>query len=978
MKFFKILVFSFLFWTISIAQNFTGGYNFYIPSFDSTTQEFLPTFPKANINNFVTINQDGNFSVNGERIKFWGVNFVADGAFINKEITPGVAARLNKLGFNLVRFHHLDNNWSSGSLFYGMPNTRTFNPLKLDQLFYTIYKLKENGIYSNINLNVSRVFKVSDGIAYADSLPEMGKFVTLFDRKLIELQKEYAYKLLTTINPYTGLPLSNDPAMAMVEILNENSVFRAWRDGMLTTKNKGGVLSYYHTKMLDSLWNDFLFQKYQTSQNLANSWNTGIIPAGYNMIKDGGFENVPINTYWTLEQHNGASGTITKDVINPFAGFLSAKVIINNATGTYWHLQFRQTSISTKKDSVYQIKFAARADVNRSIFVSISLQEDPYTYLGGKEFQLTNNWQEFTFTYVGSMDAVNKTKLAFQFSQTGTYWFDNVSFTTAPINGLLPGESLELKNISRNNYYDLKAFSINRVKDNSEFYINLTNSFFDEMINYLKNSLHIKVPIVATNWNIGFQDLISQSKGDYIDNHAYWDHPQFPNVAWSSTDWLINNTSMTKEFDNSTIPGLFAATKIKGKPYTVSEYNHPFPNRYQAEAPLFLAAYSSLHDIDGTMYFEYNSTYDYTIDKIEGFFSIRANPLFLALNPSVAYLFRNSLISPANNSYNIELNKDDILKIPLIDNGNWSGYTFFDKKLAFVSKTVVESFDAQTTTNFLNFPIFNQNILTSDNNQISLNKNGLLSIFAPKFIGITGFLNQFSNLSNDLFKLNSCNEFGTISLLSLSNDSLINSNKLLLTAVSKVQNNGMIWNSNNTSINNNWGNSPTSLLPLQFNFDLKLNADSIIIYPLNNIGQYNQQINIKQYPNVNGYFNINIDQTFYKTPWYGIKVFPKNLTQVEQDISLVSYNLFNNYPNPFNLSTNISFSIPQKSFVKLIIFDILGNKVKTLIDKEVDKGYYTINWNGTNDNNNILSTGIYLIRLETSQFTKTIKSVLLK
>lgn len=70
------------------AQNFLNGFNFNLPWNDSTSQKFLPQFPAVPItaNNFNTIDTDGNFSISigGRKIKFWGVNSVADGAFPDK------------------------------------------------------------------------------------------------------------------------------------------------------------------------------------------------------------------------------------------------------------------------------------------------------------------------------------------------------------------------------------------------------------------------------------------------------------------------------------------------------------------------------------------------------------------------------------------------------------------------------------------------------------------------------------------------------------------------------------------------------------------------------------------------------------------------------------------------------------------------------------------------------------------------------
>jgi ligand-binding sensor domain-containing protein len=83
--------------------------------------------------------------------------------------------------------------------------------------------------------------------------------------------------------------------------------------------------------------------------------------------------------------------------------------------------------------------------------------------------------------------------------------------------------------------------------------------------------------------------------------------------------------------------------------------------------------------------------------------------------------------------------------------------------------------------------------------------------------------------------------------------------------------------------------------------------------------------------------------------------------------------LYQNYPNPFNPSTTIEFDIPEKTNVKLIVYDILGREVETLIDKELEPGKYKINFTATN-----LPSGVYFYTLKTSKFTKTNKMLLIK
>jgi len=88
--------------------------------------------------------------------------------------------------------------------------------------------------------------------------------------------------------------------------------------------------------------------------------------------------------------------------------------------------------------------------------------------------------------------------------------------------------------------------------------------------------------------------------------------------------------------------------------------------------------------------------------------------------------------------------------------------------------------------------------------------------------------------------------------------------------------------------------------------------------------------------------------------------------------------LFQNYPNPFNPVTQIRFHIAKTTNVKLEIFNLLGQKVKTLIDKKMTTGERSIFWNGRNDAGIKLGSGIYFYRLKVGEYLKTKKMTLLK
>jgi chitinase len=90
------------------------------------------------------------------------------------------------------------------------------------------------------------------------------------------------------------------------------------------------------------------------------------------------------------------------------------------------------------------------------------------------------------------------------------------------------------------------------------------------------------------------------------------------------------------------------------------------------------------------------------------------------------------------------------------------------------------------------------------------------------------------------------------------------------------------------------------------------------------------------------------------------------------------YKLYDNYPNPFNPSTTIKFEIKESGFVNLSIYDVLGNKVKTLINEEKQSGIYEVVFLAKDENDLPLSSGIYFYRIETEKFSAAKKLMLIK
>ena len=88
--------------------------------------------------------------------------------------------------------------------------------------------------------------------------------------------------------------------------------------------------------------------------------------------------------------------------------------------------------------------------------------------------------------------------------------------------------------------------------------------------------------------------------------------------------------------------------------------------------------------------------------------------------------------------------------------------------------------------------------------------------------------------------------------------------------------------------------------------------------------------------------------------------------------------LFQNHPNPFDMGTYIQYSLPEKKRVKLVIYDILGQRAKTLLDKEENPGEHIIYWDGKDNRSKRLPSGIYFYRIEAGNFRETKKLLILK
>jgi len=157
----------------------------------------------------------------GEAARFWGVNAGPDVVRLDRRSIRSLARRLAKAGVNIVRFH--------GPIFdQAADNPATVDAKLLDQLHYFVAAMKEEGIYVKLSFYFPLWFSVKDGygIAGYEEREDAKAFaILMFNPRMREIYESWARALLRSPNPYTGAALAEEPAVAIIEIVNEDSYF---------------------------------------------------------------------------------------------------------------------------------------------------------------------------------------------------------------------------------------------------------------------------------------------------------------------------------------------------------------------------------------------------------------------------------------------------------------------------------------------------------------------------------------------------------------------------------------------------------------------------------------------------------------------------------------------------------------------------------------------------------------------------------
>ena len=176
----------------------------------------------------VIINDNGHFSFErapGKRQKFFGINICFDVNFMDKKEADKLVNQLARHGYNSVRMHHFDREIIAEDA----KDSLTFDKEKIDRMNYLFAELKERGFYICIDLYSSRRLREGDNIPECPNSKKYElKFLVPLNKNAMNNWKQYARKLLSTKNPYTGLSWAEDPALYGLNLINEAPLMLEW------------------------------------------------------------------------------------------------------------------------------------------------------------------------------------------------------------------------------------------------------------------------------------------------------------------------------------------------------------------------------------------------------------------------------------------------------------------------------------------------------------------------------------------------------------------------------------------------------------------------------------------------------------------------------------------------------------------------------------------------------------------------------
>ncbi|GAB2888489.1 hypothetical protein GCM10027046_16130 [Uliginosibacterium flavum] len=768
--------------------------------------------------------EDGHLFAGTERLRLLGGNIVFGSVAPDHATADKLAARMARFGINVVRFHHMDSRPAPDGLL--QKDMRTLDPAMLELLDYFIAALKREGIYSDLNLHVGR--KYPGFKDWGEDTPKYWKGVDIFYPPMVVMQQDFARDLLLHRNPYTGNRYIEEPAVALIEINNENGLLREWRVGSLN------AMTEPYRGELQRQWQAWLRAKYKDSAGLRTAWGLREEALGAEML--GSAANVKSSEAgWNLQLVGTAKASLSTTAED------GLDLAITAPSRENWHTQLHQNRLAFKMDQPYTLTLRLRADKPMKLSLQAMQAHAPWQHLWDQTIEVGTAWQDYKITFAPSQgDELARLTLGGLGQLTGRLQIASASLRPGGVLGLKAGESLEAGTVDIIGSGDLMSRTRAGQQDWIAFLWDVESGYWRGFQSYLREELGAMPLIVGTQ--VSYSTAPIQAALDVVDGHAYWQHPHFPGKPWDMDNWKIANTPMAGIDGAGTLADL-ALRRVPGKPFIVTEYNHSNPSHYQGEALPLAAAYGALQDWDGLFLYSFGA-HDRKWDSgmIDRFFDSHANPVKMASFLSAAALFRRGDTRAAK-----------VLTQPLPAQKAW-----IDALRASYKMPGADSFGAPrnavlqgavniTTPAAVALPL----PVKSETGELLWGLDGVngktVVIDSPRSKGLIGARlgKPYDAHGIELELLGARNDWGVLMASLIEGRDFTGPGRVLISALGQVENTGQRWlDEKKTSVGRNFGSAPTVVEGLAARITLPVAASRVRAWALDERGNRREEIKV--------------------------------------------------------------------------------------------------------------------------------------
>ncbi len=364
------------------------------------------------------------------------------------------------------------------------------------------------------------------------------------------------------------------------------------------------------------------------------------------------------------------------------------------------------------------------------------------------------------------------------------------------------------------------------------FLVELQNKSLAEMRRFLKEELKMKTLITSLNFQNSPYQTAMRDRFDLVDMHGYHDHPAFLGAAWRSKTSYQQTSTIGRM--GGMIRGMMTS-RINGKPFLVTEFNFCYPNHFRSEGGPLVGGYASLQDWDGL----YRFCYSHNIKRIEipspatGSFESVNDPVMQLSDRMIHSLFLRGDAAPASRSYSVAIPNDIVqtdrslshsLQYQMLGLTARIGAHMEGAVLPVGIKSIKGNDFADTRDDAAEWQSsIDKSRVKSSNGEISLDgKKTEITINTPKTESVTLLKGQLS--TGGVLSVNRADTFQTVAAISLDNQPLASSRRILVLQITDVLNSGTVFQDSKHKVIENKGQLPLLLRRGRADISLKLSG----------------------------------------------------------------------------------------------------------------------------------------------------------